>query len=260
MSLVTSASPWSNEETPKKRIPSMRKTAKKLSPVSINSIGLPDNYISTEEVYQDSQDNQDQGPTQSQNSLNDVQAAQEDRSNRVNQLLNQMEFSSAGDNDGNKLANFKPLSHPIIQKRTDNADTNIQGKVADNFIPNAENPLQIPPPKIRQDPGGSNYSPNGPNSDLGNLNTRPYSNYRMIYEPAKMMIPNGQNGPYYGQNGQVPLDNRLLEKINYMVHMLEQQHNEKTSNITEEFVLYTFLGVFIIFIVDSFSRSGKYTR
>ena len=46
MSLVTSASPWSNEETPKKRIPSMRKTAKKLSPVSIYSIGLPDNYIS----------------------------------------------------------------------------------------------------------------------------------------------------------------------------------------------------------------------
>jgi hypothetical protein len=41
---------------------------------------------------------------------------------------------------------------------------------------------------------------------------------------------------------------------------LEEQQNEKTNNITEEFILYTFLGVFIIFVVDSFSRSGKYTR
>ena len=56
------------------------------------------------------------------------------------------------------------------------------------------------------------------------------------------------------------VDNKLLEKINYMIYMLEQQQNEKTSNITEEFVLYTFLGVFIIFIVDSFTRSGKYIR
>ena len=52
----------------------------------------------------------------------------------------------------------------------------------------------------------------------------------------------------------------LMEKINYMIHMLEEQHNEKTSNITEEFLLYMFLGVFIIFIVDSFARAGKYIR
>ena len=42
--------------------------------------------------------------------------------------------------------------------------------------------------------------------------------------------------------------------------MLEQQQNEKTSNITEEFVLYMFLGVFIIFVVDSFAKTGKYIR
>jgi hypothetical protein len=35
---------------------------------------------------------------------------------------------------------------------------------------------------------------------------------------------------------------------------------EKTANITEEFILYAFLGVFIIFIVDSFSRGGKYIK
>jgi hypothetical protein len=55
-------------------------------------------------------------------------------------------------------------------------------------------------------------------------------------------------------------DNKLMEKINYMIHLLEEQGHEKTNNITEEFILYTFLGVFIIFVVDSFSRVGKYTR
>ena len=63
-----------------------------------------------------------------------------------------------------------------------------------------------------------------------------------------------------GLGTQPTVDNKLLEKINYMIHMLEQQQNEKTSNITEEFILYTFLGVFIIFVVDSFSRTGKYIR
>ena len=51
-----------------------------------------------------------------------------------------------------------------------------------------------------------------------------------------------------------------MEKINYMIHLLEDQQHEKTANITEEFLLYTFMGVFVIFIVDSFSRAGKYTR
>ena len=55
-------------------------------------------------------------------------------------------------------------------------------------------------------------------------------------------------------------DNKLLEKINYMIHMLEEQQHEKTNNITEEFLLYTFLGVFVIYVLDSFARSGKYIR
>ena len=51
-----------------------------------------------------------------------------------------------------------------------------------------------------------------------------------------------------------------MKKLNYVVHMLEEQHDEKTGSVTEELVLYMFLGVFVIFVVDSFSRSGKYKR
>jgi hypothetical protein len=52
----------------------------------------------------------------------------------------------------------------------------------------------------------------------------------------------------------------LIEKLNYMINLLEEQQDQKTNSVTEEVVLYSFLGVFIIFIVDSFARVGKYTR
>ena len=52
----------------------------------------------------------------------------------------------------------------------------------------------------------------------------------------------------------------LIEKLNYMIRLLEDNQDEKTNNITEEVILYSFLGIFIIFIVDSFTKVSKYTR
>ena len=69
--------------------------------------------------------------------------------------------------------------------------------------------------------------------------------------------------PYFNQTSNQPqINNRdqLLEKLNYMIHLLEEQKDEKTGHVMEEIILYSFLGVFIIFIVDSFARAGKYTR
>jgi hypothetical protein len=45
-----------------------------------------------------------------------------------------------------------------------------------------------------------------------------------------------------------------------MINLLENQQDERTNNVTEEVVLYSFLGVFIIFVVDSFARVGTYVR
>jgi hypothetical protein len=45
-----------------------------------------------------------------------------------------------------------------------------------------------------------------------------------------------------------------------MISLLEQQQDEKTNNVTEELILYSFLGIFVIFLVDSFVRVGKYVR
>ncbi len=71
--------------------------------------------------------------------------------------------------------------------------------------------------------------------------------------------------PYYTQMQGAEEDvhtnkDALMTKLNYMIHLLEEQQDEKTENVTEELVLYLFLGVFVIFVVDSFARAGKYTR
>ena len=52
----------------------------------------------------------------------------------------------------------------------------------------------------------------------------------------------------------------LLAKLNYMIHLLEEQRDERTGHVTEEIILYCFLGIFMIFMVDSFARVGKYVR
>ena len=51
-----------------------------------------------------------------------------------------------------------------------------------------------------------------------------------------------------------------MRKLNYMIALLEAGQDERTGHVTEEVLLYSFLGIFIIFVVDSFARAGKYVR
>jgi hypothetical protein len=106
------------------------------------------------------------------------------------------------------------------------------------------------------------------NLDLNNFK----SNYGDADDYYSKFIPGYKKGdverntsrPFQNQNfGSSTMDNSndlLLKKINYMINLLEEQQDEKTTNVTEEVVLYSFLGIFIIFVVDSFARIGKYVR
>ncbi|NBR15376.1 MAG: hypothetical protein EBU01_12500 [Crocinitomicaceae bacterium] len=51
--------------------------------------------------------------------------------------------------------------------------------------------------------------------------------------------------------------NNVIDKLDYIIHLLEENANEKTDYVMEEFCLYSFLGVFMIFVVDSFSKSNR---
>ena len=58
----------------------------------------------------------------------------------------------------------------------------------------------------------------------------------------------------------------LLNKLDYLINLLEEQKGQKTTYVTEELILYTFLGIFIIFVLDNFTKFAtvvaptKYTR
>jgi len=234
MSLLSSASLWTNDTNiSKKRTPALRKTLKKQpTSQSFQPASYENETIIEENEY----------ITETNGSIENDQTSQAERNERVSHLLNKL----TADNDGNHLVDFQPLLPPIIQNKSQTSE------IAET---SSYHPLQIPPPPPRLQPTASNFSAN--ETDLGN-SYMPSSNYRKVYDPANTRI----GIPYGGQTIPLPsrYDDKMMEKINYMIYMLEQQHNEKTNNITEEFILYSFLGVFIIFIVDSFARTGKYTR
>ena len=57
-----------------------------------------------------------------------------------------------------------------------------------------------------------------------------------------------------------PSSNEMLSKLNNIIEMFEDQKEIKTGQKNEEIILYCFLGVFVIYIMDSFVSIGKYSR
>lgn len=106
------------------------------------------------------------------------------------------------------------------------------------------------------------------NLDLNNYNN--YGDNKSAEEYYKRILPgyknqvNSINKQYYNNNNiqssEYPTQDILIQKLNYMISLLEDQQDEKTNNVTEEVILYSFLGIFIIFIADTFVRVGKYVR
>ena len=87
---------------------------------------------------------------------------------------------------------------------------------------------------------------------LGNLNSSK-NNLASYNESYNYSTSNNENSLNFDNNN-------LLKKLDYIIHLLEEQHNEKTNHITEELILYLFLGLFILFVLDSFARASKYHR
>jgi hypothetical protein len=148
----------------------------------------------------------------------------ETRGNTINDMLNKITASKAGEG----LADFKPVA--TVKGL---AKTNEEG---------FESEL------LRHAVGVSD-------NDIGSDNL---SNYQKSYEAGAIL-----GKPYYssmGTKGSGESSDGVMQKLNYITHILEDIQMEKTSNITEELILYSFLGVFVIFIVDSFARVGKYHR
>jgi hypothetical protein len=103
------------------------------------------------------------------------------------------------------------------------------------------------------------YTPDIPTSSSGAISNSTYNDMPSSYanQYYKQFIP------YLNQSSsEMPEQPKgeLMEKINYIIDLLEEQQDYKTNSIFEDLILYAFLGIFVIFIVDSFSKSGKYVR
>ena len=151
---------------------------------------------------------------------------------------------------------------------------------------NLSNFAPLPPPSYEQNPkepkkttinpyknNNSNIKENeNEDMDLNNLDnnfltpekvTEYYKNIMPTYQQVNNPSATPSYNNYYKNNlDQLETDNYtlLLNKLNYMIHLLEENKDERTNNVLEEVVLYSFLGIFIIFLVDSFTRIGKYVR
>jgi hypothetical protein len=55
-------------------------------------------------------------------------------------------------------------------------------------------------------------------------------------------------------------NSEMLHKLNNIIELFEDQKEIKTGQKNEEIILYCFLGVFVIYIMDSFVSIGKYSR
>jgi hypothetical protein len=171
---------------------------------------------------------------------NRTQKRQEEPSysaSKVNSVLNAIHNSVVPSSDSS-LADFKPLAPPVSvgveNTRINNPDSS-----------NSEDDI-----------------------DLQNLNSahmneqasaQYYKQFMPAYQQPQTQVPSNQ--PQAPQVHSHMKDNtNVIAKLNYMIHLLEEQKDERTNNVTEEVVLYSFLGIFVIFIVDSFVRVGKYVR
>lgn len=156
------------------------------------------------------------------------------KTNKVREFLNSMEGNS--DDDGSNLANFdENFTPPPMGELTSQPDDTVE--TLPDTDTNTDAAVGVEEfSKISRD-------------ESSNLN---YQNYYNTYVPYYSKPSNQAN--LHGSKDE------LMKKLNYMIHLLEENKDEKTQNVTEELVLYMFLGVFTIFVVDSFARAGKYTR
>lgn len=143
-----------------------------------------------------------------------------ERGKSVHDMLNKITASDASDD----LADFKPVAPPAPAPAIDH--------VVD-----------------KEGFGSDLYATVPANNGFEHL-----SNYAKSYEAGGIL-----GKPYYANNKPAGGDS-VMQKLNHITHILEDLQMERTSNITEELILYTFLGVFVIFVVDSFARVGKYHR
>jgi hypothetical protein len=320
MSLLLNASPWtSTTETPKKRIPSIKRTitnlekeygnveggggevGKQTSAVAVAHSHLPSSSSSHAGKLVSSVENDRRDTSTKDYSAygggggmeTGVSGGGDSASSLYNDTITPLSFKQHLTNQDTKNAQINQILENMANLRVDNEGGSLYN-YTETPIPNLDQSSDSPPRVpifqrsnmgMRQPVGtigGGGYTTEGDgtinqgsrgvNVGEGNIqsngsifsqntpdNLANFVTYSKAYEVPKEVRP------YYAQklglsSGNESFEEKIMDKIQYLTHLMEEIQSEKTANINEEFILYTMLGVFVIYIVDAFSKSGKYIR
>lgn len=163
------------------------------------------------------------------------------KNNSSSKVMNALSTLHSFNDDDDNLSSFTPLPPPSVQQKPQNEKKTFNPYKNDNIQESYNEKI-----------------------DLNNLESN-FLTQEKANDYYKNMFSNTPKNNFYNNNQQLDqLESNnyttLLNKLNYMIHLLEESKDEKTNNVIEEVVLYSFLGIFIIFLVDSFTKVGKYVR
>jgi hypothetical protein len=186
-------------------------------------------------------------------------------SNKVNDVLSKIHgqiYSDATDGIDDTYGNFEPISRPTPMKtgKKETDEKNVLSQMDNVPIYNASKYEEIndqsPNKSMYPYPDYEKHIQSNPNSyyrRVGNTQTSPTPTPNTSLDAFPMANDLSYNG--HDKNNKL-----LMEKLNYMIHLLEETHDEQTNNVLEEVILYSFLGIFIIFLIDNFIKVGRYVR
>jgi len=108
----------------------------------------------------------------------------------------------------------------------------------------------------KKDAAANNVSAFSTNPKTSTYATQYYEQFVPYAETLANQLASGANSSSGGNTNMSGTNTALIEKLNYIIHMLEEKKDEKTGHVIEELVLYCFLGIFIIFVVDTFTHAA----
>lgn len=256
--LAYSAAPWAQDDSTvtRRQRPSFRKTVRApRRPEAVEDMPGTTQGVELDQAFLTGASNKSSGTNGDE---------------RVQRILNAMadadkNGSFRGDNDASGLVNFRPPPYPEMTKQPV-ANTARDGVSPPPAFESSGLKFRPPPNYLSAASGsgaGANAAP--PMSKLGAArDLGMYTNYRQAHQ-FPLVPGSSYTGPSGGNAGSIGFGggaaestlHTILEKINQVVHAVENMQMEKTNYALEESILYCYLGIFIIFVCDSFHRLGR---
>ena len=166
-----------------------------------------------------------------------------ERNRRIQKLLND---NNGSNNETDDLEDFNPPSYPEIQ--------DVKKRVKEDFT---FDKIKSELLNNRKEEQSQNQEQNDNPVNKESFQQLPANNLQQYYEKYNSYLnsENNYNKQYISVSNE-----ELLKKIDNILFLLEEQRETRTNYVTEELVLYIFLGIFVIYLVDSFVKVGKYIR